>query len=192
MVAPGCLQPLGPGRFRAGLPDHPDAVQPLDLLLGQGPEGSFAFANLSLGLDPVTEAQTAQRFIAQRDFQIPMLGIVSAGCYKVVIPGGGQAVFQPLKEETAVLHLFDDLKPLGDDSLPFPVGVEPLDGGGHFFLQARDAGQAFKVVHHVQNQGRCRGTCCQGTADLLLVDDGRHRGPEQDHARDTFHMDALV
>ena len=59
-------------------------------------------------------------------------------------------------------------------------------------LDRGNAGQALKVVHHVQNQGRCCDACRQGPADLLLINDGRHRRPEQDHARDTFHMDALV
>ena len=82
-------------------------------------------------------------------------------------PGGGQAVFQPLKEETAVLHLFDDLKPLGDDLLPFPVGVEPLDSGGHFLLKSRYTGQAFKVVTTSRMRGvvwvpavKARPICC--------------------------------
>ena len=109
-----------------------------------------------------------------------------------MIPSGGQAVFQPLKENAAVLHLLDDLEPLGDDLLPFPVGIEPLDGGGHLLLQPRDTGQTLKVVDYVQNKGRGLGACCQCPADLLLINDGRHGGPEQDHARDTFHMDALV
>ncbi len=88
---------------------------------------------------------------------------------------------QPLKEETAVLHLFDDLKPLGDDSLPFPVGVEPLDGGGHFFLQARDALHMHALVEHINAEQQfqviaivclegCKFFACLRVAGIGLVD----------------------
>src|SRR5699024_1109793 len=48
------------------------------------------------------------------------------------------------------------------------------------------------VVHHIQNQRRCRGACRQGPADLLLINDGRHRGPEQDDPGDPLYMNAFV
>ena len=79
---------------------------------------------------------------------------------------------QLLKQNAAVMHLLHDLKVVGDNLVALAVGVQALHGGGHFVLQAADAGQSLEVVDHIQNQ-RC-GTvpCRQGAPDLLLVDDG--------------------
>ena len=74
---------------------------------------------------------------------------------------------QLLKEDAAIFHLFNDFKTLGDDIAPaFPIGIQTLDSGGHLALHSCNAAQALKVVHHIQNQRRCRGACRQGPADL--------------------------
>ena len=79
---------------------------------------------------------------------------------------------QLLKQNAAVMHLLHDLKVVGDDLVSLAVGVQALHGGGHFVLQAADAGQPLEVVDHIQNQ-RCGAVPCrQGSPDLLLVDDG--------------------
>ena len=109
-----------------------------------------------------------------------------------MIPGRGQAALQLLKQDAAVLHLLDHLKALGDDPVSLAVGVEPLHGGAHLVLQPRDAAQPLEVIHHIQNQRRFGAAGGQRPADLLLINDGRHGGPEQDHARDALDMDALV
>ena len=79
---------------------------------------------------------------------------------------------QLLKQNAAVMHLLHDLKVVGDDLVSLAVGVQALHGGGHFVLQAADAGQPLEVVDHIQNQ-RCSAIPCRpGSPDLLLVDDG--------------------
>ena len=99
---------------------------------------------------------------------------------------------QLLKQNAAVMHLLHDLKVVGDDLVSLAVGVQALHGGGHFALQAADAGQPLEVVDHIQNQ-RCNAVpCCQSAPNLLLVDDGRNRRAEQNDALDALDMDALI
>ena len=90
------------------------------------------------------------------------------------------------------MHLLHDLKAVGDNLVPLAVGVQALHSGGHFVLQAADAGQPLKVVDHVQNQ-RCGAVPCrQGAPDLLFVDDGRNSRAEQNHTRNARNVYALV
>ena len=99
---------------------------------------------------------------------------------------------QLLKQNAAVMHLLHDLKAIGDDLVSLAVGVQALHGGGHFVLQAADAGQSLEVVDHIQNQ-RCNAVpCCQSATDLLLIDDGRNRRAEQNHTRNARNVYALV
>ena len=90
------------------------------------------------------------------------------------------------------MHLLDDLEPLGDDLIALAVGIEPMNSLLHLTLQAGNTGQAFKIVDHIQDQWCFGIPGGQGATDLLLVDDGRYRGPEQDDPGNPFHMDALV
>ena len=90
------------------------------------------------------------------------------------------------------MHLLDDLKPLGHDLVALTVGIESVNCFLHLTLQTGNAGQTLKVVDHIKNQRGCGVPGGQGTSDLLLVDDGRNGGSEQNHTRDSLHMDALV
>ena len=101
-----------------------------------------------------------------------MLCVVDARLGKIVLPAGGKACLQLLEQYPAVVHLLDDLKPLGDDFIALAVGIEPVNCLLHFALQVGNAGQAFKVVDHIQNQRGCGISGGQGATDLLLVDDG--------------------
>ena len=186
------FQPTRPSGLGAGLPHHADAVQPLDLLRRQTAVLFPAAADAALGLHPLAEAQPRRRPVTQRHIQIAVLRVVNACLRKVMVPGRGQTALQLLKQDAAVLHLLDHLKALGDDPVTLAVGVEPLHGGGHLVLQPRDAAQPLEIVDHIQNQRRFGAAGGQRPADLLLINDGRHGGPEQDHARNTLHMDALV
>ena len=79
---------------------------------------------------------------------------------------------QLLEQYPTVMHLLDDLEPLGNDLIALAVGIEPMNGLLHLTLQTGNTGQAFKVVDHVQDQGCLCVPCRQSTTNLLLVDDG--------------------
>ena len=121
-----------------------------------------------------------------------MFRIVDARLREVVLPAGRKACLQLFEQYPTIVHLLDDLELLGDDLITLTVGIEPVNSLLHLALQTGNAGQALKVVDHIQNQRGCGVTGSQGATDLLLVDDGRNRWSEQDHARNAFYMDALV
>ena len=56
-----------------------------------------------------------------------MLRIVNACFRKIMIPTGRKACLQLLKQYPAVMHLFDDLKSLGDDLITLAVGIQAVD-----------------------------------------------------------------
>ena len=99
---------------------------------------------------------------------------------------------QLLKQNAAVVHLLHDLEAVCDNLVPLAVSVQALHGGGHFVLQAADAGQSLEVVDHIQNQRYGAVPCCQSATNLLLIDDGRNRRAEQNHTRNARNVYALV
>ena len=171
------LKSVLPRDFFSVAPDHPDAVQPRDLLLGQIAL-DLSIAHPTLGDQPHPKAQTAGRGIQFRDVQVAVFRIVDARLREVVLPTGRKACLQLLKQHPTVVHLFDDLKPLSDDLIAFAVGIEPVNCFLHLALQAGNTGQALEVVDYIENQRGCGITSGQSTSDLLLVDDGRNRWSE--------------
>ena len=184
-------QPACPRKVVVTVPAHTDTVQSLDLLLGQAAR-AFSAANLPLQLQPRAKAQPHRRFVSSGDVQIAVFGVVDACLRVVVVPRRGQAALQLLKQNAAVMQLLHNLKAIGDNLVPLAVGVQALHGGGHFILQAADAGQPLEVVDHIQNQWCSAVPCRQGAPDLLLVDDGRNGWAEQNHARNARNVYALV
>ena len=84
-----------------------------------------------------------------------MLRIVNACFRKIMVPTRGQACLQPLKQHPAVVHLLNNLEPLGDDPIALAVGIQTMDCFLHLALQTGNAGQALKVVDHIKNQRGC-------------------------------------
>ena len=185
------LKSMLPRNFLPVSPDHPDAVQPRDLLLGQIAL-NLSLAHPALGHQPHPKAQTAGRGVQFRDVQIAVLRIVDACLREIVLPTGRETCLQLLEQHPAVVHLLDDLEPLGDDLVALTVGVKPVNRLLHLALQTGNTGQTFEIVDHIQNQRGCGVPGSQGTSDLLLVDDGRDGRSEQDDPGNAFHMDALV
>ena len=56
-----------------------------------------------------------------------------------MIPTGRKACLQLLKQYPAVMHLLNNLEPLGDDLIALTVGIEPMDCLLHLALQTRNA-----------------------------------------------------
>ena len=171
MVFLGNLKSVLPRDFLPVAPDHPDAVQPRDLLLGQIAL-DLSLAHTALGHQPHPKAQTAGRSIQFRDIQIAVLRIVDARLREVVLPTGRKACLQLLEQHPAVVHLLDDLEPLGHDLIALAVGIQTMDCFLHLALQTGNTGQALEIVDHIQNQRGCGVPGGQGTSDLLLVNDG--------------------
>ena len=171
------LKSVLPRDFFSVAPDHPDAVQPRDLLLGQIAL-DLPLAHPALGHQPHTEAQTSGRGIQFRDIQVTVFCVVDACLGKIVLPTGRKACLQLLEQYPAVVHLLNDLKPLGDDSITLTVGIEPVNCLLHLALQAGNTGQTLEVIDYIKNQRGCGISSSQGTSDLLLVDDGRNRWSE--------------
>ena len=87
MVFLGDLKSMLPRNFLPVSPDHPDAVQPRDLLLGQIAL-DLSLAHTALGDQPHTKAQTTGRRIQFRDVQIAVLRIVDTCLREIVLPTG--------------------------------------------------------------------------------------------------------
>ena len=66
-----------------------------------------------------------------------------------MLPTGRKACLQLLEQHPAVMHLLDDLEPLGHDFIALAVGIEPMDRLLHLALQTGNAGQALKVVDNI-------------------------------------------
>ena len=62
---------------------------------------------------------------------------------------GREACLQLFEQYPAIVHLFDDLEPLGHDLIALAVGIEPMNGLLHLTLQTGNAGQALKVVDNI-------------------------------------------
>ena len=78
-----------------------------------------------------------------------MLRIVDARLGEIVLPAGRKARLQLLKQHPAVVHLFDNLKPLGHDFVALTVGIQTMDCFLHLALQTGNTGQTFKVVDNI-------------------------------------------
>ena len=74
-----------PSQVAVVVPAHAYTVQAFNLLLGQAP-GTLAAANLPLNLQPRAKAQTHGRFVAPRNVQVAVFGIVNASLGEVVVP----------------------------------------------------------------------------------------------------------
>ena len=135
-------------------PLHPDAVQPCDLLFGQVPR-NLSRTNTALGRQPFAKAQSRRCGITLWNIQAAMLRIVNACFRKIVIPTGRKACLQLLKQYPAVMHLLDDLEPLGDDLITLTVGIQTMDCFLHLALQTGNTGQALEIIDHIQNQRGC-------------------------------------
>ena len=83
------LEPVLPCNFLPIAPNHANAVQPCDLLLGQIAL-DLPFTHTALGDQPHPKAQTSRRGISFRDVQVAVLRIVDARLRKIVLPTGGQ------------------------------------------------------------------------------------------------------
>jgi len=187
----GNLKSMLPRNFLPIAPDHANAVQPRDLLFGQI-SLDLTLAHTALCDQPHAKAQTSGRGIQFRNVQVSMLRVVDACLREIVLPAGRKAGLQLLKQHPAVMHLLDDLEPLGHDLIALTIGIEPVNSLLHLTLQAGNTGQPLKIVDHIQNQRGCGIPCGQSPADLLLVDDGRNRRSEQNDTRNPLHMNALV
>ena len=51
-----------------------------------------------------------------------------------MVPTRGQACLQPLKQHPAVMHLLNNLEPLGDDLIALAVGIQTVDRLLHLAL----------------------------------------------------------
>ena len=132
----------------------------------------MSLAHTALGHQPHTKAQTAGRVIQFRNVQVAVLCVVNARLGKVVLPAGRKTCLQLLEQYPAVVHLLDDLEPLGDDFIALAVGIQAVNSLLHLVLQTGNADQSLEVVDHIENQRGCGVPGGQGTSDLLLVDDG--------------------
>ena len=93
MVFLGNLKSVLPRNFLPVAPDHPDAVQPCDLLLGQIAL-DLSLAHPALGHQPHAKAQTTGRGIQFRDVQVAVFRIVDTRLREVVLPAGRKARLQ--------------------------------------------------------------------------------------------------
>ena len=85
-----------------------------------------------------------------------------------MLPTGRKARLQLLEQHPAVMHLLDDLKPLGNDLIALAVGIQTMDCFLHLALQTGNAGQALKVVDHIENQRGCGISGGQGSSICCL------------------------
>ena len=148
------LKSMLPRNFLPIAPDHPDAVQPCDLLLCQIAL-DLPLAHTTLRDQPHAETQTAGRRIQFRDIQVAVLRVVDAGFGEIMFPTGRKACLKLLKQHPAVMHLLDDLEPLGHDLIALTIGIEPVNSLLHLALQTGNTGQPFEIVDYIQNQRGC-------------------------------------
>ena len=143
----------------------------MDLLLGQL-TGYLSLAHPTLRDQPCSQTQSRRGRVAFGDIQVSVLRVIDACFGEIVLPAGGKTGLQLFKQYPAIVHLLDDLEPLGHDLIALAVGIQTMDCFLHLTLQTGNTGQAFKVVDHIQDQGRLCVPCRQSTTNLLLVDDG--------------------
>ena len=108
------------------------------------------------------------------------------------IPRGRQRIVQLFKKRDAVAHLVDDLKMRVYNAVASAERFVIGHGDLHFLFDRADAVQVLDVQNDIKNHGLPVLPDGKSPSDLLLVNDGRHRGAQQNHAADIFNMDAFV
>ena len=167
-------------------PHHTDALQALNLSLRE------LRLVAPLAPEPLAQVQSLRCDEFPLNQQVAMLLIIGSSRLVVEIPRRAQAALQLRKQHHRVPHLLDDSKLL-DHNLVIPaLAAQALHSLVHLGLNRAIAAQTAKVVNNIEDQRRALRPRCQRAADLLLIDDGRLRLPEQDDTADTPHMHTLV